>query len=122
MASPNVPGKRGQHLRMRGKVGVGELGPLPTFTTMTLPGVIGWRSPTTGTLSTKGEGGRGTSLCFYPAVVNVLGTGTRGTLYDSPSQVTSPITPHRYPLGWGFTPVMVHVLCRTLTAVRHPRV
>ena len=57
----------------------------------------------------RGGGGGGTSLCFYRAVANVLGTGTRGTLCDSPSQVASPITPQRYPWGWGVTPVMVEV-------------
>ena len=31
----------------------GSCGPLPTLPTMTLPGVIGWRSPTQGTLSVR---------------------------------------------------------------------
>ena len=31
----------------------GRYGPLPTLATMTLPGVIGWRSPTPGTLSVR---------------------------------------------------------------------
>ena len=31
----------------------GSCGPLPTLATMMLPGVIGWRSPTSGTLSAR---------------------------------------------------------------------
>ena len=31
----------------------GSYGPLPTLATITLPGVIGWRSPTPGTLSVR---------------------------------------------------------------------
>ena len=31
----------------------GSCGPLPTLATMTLPGVIGWRSPTPGTLAVR---------------------------------------------------------------------
>ena len=76
----------------------------------------------------------GPAYACFPAVANVLGMGTRGTLYDSPSQITSPITPQitspitpqRYPLGWRATPVMVHVmvhdLCRPLVTVGYPRV
>ena len=45
---------RGKHLNISGDVGVGELGPLPILSTITLPGIIGWRFPTSGTLSTQG--------------------------------------------------------------------
>ena len=34
----------------------GSPGPLPTLATMTLPGVIAWRYPTSGTLSMRGGG------------------------------------------------------------------
>ena len=46
-----------------------------------------------------------------PAVANALGTETRGTLYDSPSQVDNQLPPQRYPLGRGVTPITLNKMC-----------
>ena len=47
------------------------------------------------------KGGGGGSLCFYPAVANMLGTQLRGTLCDSPSQLRALLPPNGTPWDGG---------------------
>ena len=64
----------------------------------------------------------GPAYACYAAVAIALGTETRGTLCDSPSQVNWYAPPQQCPLGWGATTVPSVMVCGPLTTIGYPRI